>query len=70
MRAGDGGKLYGSVTSEQIVQALKEQHGYEVDKRKIELEEPIRACGQTTFNVKLVAGVSTRMLLNVIPADK
>ena len=70
VRAGDGGKLYGSVTNEQIVQALKEQHGYEVDKRKIEPEEPIRACGQTTFNIKLVAGVSTRMLLNVVPADK
>ncbi|MGI6172537.1 MAG: 50S ribosomal protein L9 [Christensenellales bacterium] len=69
VRAGEGGKLYGSVTTEMIAQALKEQHDCEIDKRKIETEEPIRTLGQAAFTVKLVAGVQTRMLLNVV-ADK
>ena len=38
-RGGEGGKLYGSVTGDMIAEALKEQHGIEVDKRKIELDE-------------------------------
>ena len=44
-RGGEGGKLYGTVTNEQIAQALKEQHGVEVDKRRIEPEEPIKSAG-------------------------
>ena len=42
-RGGEGGKLYGTVTNEQIAQALKAQHGVEVDKRRIEPEEPIKS---------------------------
>lgn len=65
-KAGEGGRLYGSVTAQEIAEALKEQHGMDVDRRKIELEEPIRAAGQTTFSIRLTAGVATRMLLNVV----
>ena len=52
-RGGEGGKLYGSVTGDMIAEALKEQHGIEVDKRKIELDEPIKAAGQSFVTVKL-----------------
>ncbi len=69
-KAGEGGRLYGSVTAQEIAEALKEQHGMDVDRRKIELEEPIRAAGQTTFSVRLTAGVATRMLLNVVAEGK
>ena len=65
VRGGEGGKLYGSVTNDQIATALKEQHGIEIDKRKLELEEPVKTAGQTTVTVKLYAGISTRMILNV-----
>lgn len=65
-KGGEGGKLYGQVTGSEIAAALKEQHGVEVDKRKIELSESVRSAGQTLFTVKLVAGVSTRMILNVV----
>ena len=64
-RGGEGGKLYGSVTNEQIADALKKQHGVEVDKRRIEPEEPIRAAGQTLCVVRFAAGGSTRMIVNV-----
>ena len=69
-KAGEGGRLYGSITVQEIADALKQQHGIDVDRRKIELEEPIRTAGQTTFNVRLTAGVATRMLLNVVAEGK
>ncbi len=69
-RGGEGGKLYGAVTNDQIALALKEQHGVDVDKRKIELEEPIKTAGQVLCTVKLTSGVSTRMLINVTVENK
>ena len=65
VRGGENGKIYGSVTSDQIAAALKEQLGVDVDKRKIEQEEPIKNAGQSFINLKLMAGVSTRMIVNV-----
>ncbi|MBQ6646836.1 MAG: 50S ribosomal protein L9 [Clostridia bacterium] len=63
-RGGENGKLYGSVTADMIAQALKAQHGIDVDKRKIEQEEPIRTAGQSFVTVKLYSGISVRMLVN------
>ena len=65
VRGGENGKLYGAITNDQIAAALKEQHGYEVDKRKLELEEPIKTAGQGFVTLKLLAGISTRMIVNV-----
>ncbi|MHB0913897.1 MAG: 50S ribosomal protein L9 [Armatimonadota bacterium] len=48
-KVGAGSKLYGSITSADIAEALAAQHGVKVDKRKIELEEPIKNLG--TYNV-------------------
>ena len=65
VRGGDNGKIYGAVTNDQIASALKEQLKVDVDKRKVEIEEPIKTAGQHFFNLKLLAGVSTRLLVNV-----
>jgi len=65
VRGGENGKLYGAVTNDQIAAALKEQHGFEVDKRKLELDEPIKTAGQAFVTLKLMAGISTRMIVNV-----
>lgn len=65
VRGGENGKLYGAITNEQIAAALKEQHGYDVDKRKLEQEEPIKTAGQSFVTLKLMAGISTRMIVNV-----
>ncbi len=51
-KAGEGGRVFGSVTSKQIADALKSM-GYKIDKRKIELEHPIKALGFTKVPVKL-----------------
>ena len=58
------------MTGREISAALKEQHGVEVDKRKLELEEPIKSAGQAFVTLKLMAGISTRMIVNVKIAEK
>ena len=65
VKGGENGKLYGSVTNDQIATALKEQHGIEIDKRKLEQEEPIKSAGQSFVTLKLYPGISTRMIVNV-----
>ncbi len=70
VRAGEGGRLYGSITTQEIAEALKAQHGVDLDRRKIELPEAVRTVGQTTVVLKLSAGISTRMILNIVAADK
>ena len=70
VKGGENGKLFGSVTTDQIAAALKAQHGVDVDRRKLELEEPIKTAGQFFVNLKLVAGINTRMIVNVRVAAK
>lgn len=70
VKGGAGGKLYGAVTNDIIAQALKEQYGLEIDKRKFEPENPIKTAGQTMCVVRLSAGVSTRMIINVVVEEK
>ena len=65
VKGGENGKLFGSVTTDQIAAALKDQHGVDIDKRRLELEEPIKSAGQYFVTLKLVAGISTRMIVNV-----
>ena len=64
-KSGDGGRLFGSITSKQIADTLEKTHGYKVDKRKIELDEPIRALGYTTVPVKLHPEVSGSIKVHV-----
>ena len=70
VRAGEGGRLYGAITTQEVADALKAQHGVDIDRRKIELPEAVRTLGQTTATLKLSPGVSTRMILNIVAADK
>ncbi|GGB42908.1 50S ribosomal protein L9 [Virgibacillus dakarensis] len=64
-KSGDSGRLFGSITSKQIAEALEKEHGYKIDKRKIELDEPIRALGYTTIPVKLHPDVSGSIKVHV-----
>lgn len=65
VRGGENGKIYGSITNDQLATAVREQLGVDADKRKIELQEPIRNAGQSFFTLKFMAGISTRMIVNV-----
>ena len=52
-KAGEGGKLFGSITTKDIAAALEEQCGIKVDKRKIVLDQPIKEIGTTRVKVKI-----------------
>ncbi len=69
-KCGAQGRLYGSVTGAEIADALKEQHGVDVDKRKIELAEPIRTVGETDVLIKLYPEISAKMVVRVTGGDK
>ena len=64
-RAGDGEMLYGSVTSADIADSLAAQ-GFEVDKRKIQLADPIRSISETTVPVKLHRDVVAKVKVKVV----
>ncbi|NLY41352.1 MAG: 50S ribosomal protein L9 [Desulfovibrionales bacterium] len=65
VRVGEGDKLYGSVTSSQIADILAEQ-GVDVDRRKIQLDDPIRSLGEYTLDVKLHPEVVAKLTVNVV----
>lgn len=70
IKCGDKGRLYGSVTSAEVAEALEKQHGITLDKRKIELGDPIREVGDREITLRLYTGVSTNMILRVEPLKK
>ncbi len=65
-RAGEGGKLYGSITTASIVDELKRVAGLEVDKRKVELREPIRSLGAHKVVVRLASELAPELTVNVV----
>lgn len=64
--AGTDGRFYGAVTSKDIAEALKAQTGIEADKRKIQLDAPIKAFGTYKIEVKLYAEVSGKFNVKVV----
>ena len=64
-KAGESGKLFGSVTSKEVTQELQSQLGVEVDKRKVSLESDIKAHGSYTAEVKLYPGVAAKIFVVV-----
>lgn len=64
-KAGAQGRLYGSVTSADVVEAVRQQHGVELDRREIELPEAIRQVGTFTGSVRLHRNVAARLTLDV-----
>ena len=65
-KTGEGGRLFGSVTSKEIAEALKKQHGIEVDKRKLELKEPIKALGNFEVQIKIRSDVTAKLQVHVV----
>lgn len=53
IKSGEGGKAFGSVSSKEIAEAAKDQHGLEIDKKKIQMPEAIKSLGVYQVNVKL-----------------
>lgn len=65
VKAGESGRLFGSVTSGDIAEAVEKQFGVKVDRRRIELDEPLKAVGSHKVVVRLYQGVQAELQVNV-----
>lgn len=68
-KAGAQGRLYGSITGQEVADALNEQYQVNIDKRKIELSETIRNVGEYEAVVKLYPEISAKMNLHVVAGE-
>ncbi len=64
-KAGEGGRLFGSVTSKEIAEELQKQHSIKIDKRKINLKEPIKSLGVTDVEVKVYPNITAALKVHV-----
>lgn len=65
IKAGEGGRTFGSISTKEIAGALNEQSGLELDKKKIQLSEPIKNAGSYTVGVKLHPKVTVELKIVV-----
>jgi large subunit ribosomal protein L9 len=65
-QAGDDGRLFGSVTSQDIADAIQDARGIEIDRRKVHLEEPIRTVGTRMVTVEVGDGVLANVKTMVV----
>lgn len=64
-KAGEGGKLFGSITSKDISAALKKQHNIDIDKKKIEMKDNIKSLGTTNVDVRVYTEVTATLKVKV-----
>ena len=65
-RAGEKGKLFGSITSGDIVAALQQQFGVELDRRRLGLDEPLKELGSVDLAIRLHADVVATLTVDVV----
>ena len=66
IKAGEGGRIFGSVSTKEIAQAAREQAGLELDKKKMVLADPIKALGTYEIPVKLHPKVTAKLSVQVV----
>ena len=64
-KAGQGGRLFGSITSKQVAEEIKKQYNINIDKRKIELECDIKEFGTYSAEIKLYTGITAKIDVQV-----
>ncbi|MFA7532994.1 MAG: 50S ribosomal protein L9 [Tissierellaceae bacterium] len=64
-KAGEGGRLFGSITSKDIADALKSQHNIDIDRRKIELKDNIKVLGANQVDVRVYAELVAKLNIMV-----
>lgn len=64
-KSGEGGRLFGSVTSKDITEIAKKKHGVEIDRRKLVLPEPIRELGVRNLEVRVYPSVVAKLKVHV-----
>ena len=68
IKAGEGGRAFGSVSTKEIAAAVKEQHNLEIDKKKIQLPEALKNFGSYEVSVKLHPQVTGKLTVKVVEA--
>lgn len=68
-KAGEGGRLFGSVTGKEIAEELLAQHHIEVDKKKIEMDEAIKTVGMHEVKLRLFAGISSTLKVEITAGE-
>ena len=66
IKTGEGGKIFGSISTKEIAQAAKEQTGLDLDKKKMQLSDPIKALGTYEVSVKLHPKVTAKLSVQVV----
>ena len=66
VKSGEGGRFFGSVSSKEIAEEIKKQLGYEIDKKKIQIDNPIKALGVTNVSIKLHTKVTAELKVQVV----
>ncbi len=61
IKVGEGGKVFGSISSKEVTEEIKKQLGITIDKKKIQMEAPIRAVGETSVPIKLHTKVTAKL---------
>lgn len=64
-KVGEGGRLFGSITSMDIAEAIKAQTGHDIDKKKIVLDKPIKSVGTFTITVKLYTEITAEIEVQI-----
>lgn len=65
-KAGEGGRLFGSVTNKEVADAIENQYGVKIERRKIELQEGIKTLGDHPVKIKLHSKVNIEMIVRVV----
>jgi len=68
-KCGENGRLFGSITAKEISDAILEQHGIEIDKKRIVMDDHIKELGETQLSVKVYAGISADITVSVEAAE-
>ena len=68
VKVGEGGRLFGAISTKEIADAAKSQLGFDLDKKKIVLKDPIKTLGDTTVAVKLHPQVQAKLAVKVTKA--
>lgn len=68
VKVGENKKLFGSITAKEIAAVLQKDHGFDVDKKKIVLSEPIKDLGQYEVDIKVFAGMTSKIFVIVSEA--
>lgn len=69
VRVGQGDRLYGSVTNQNIVEALQEQEGLAIDRRLVQLRDPLRQLGDFEVGVRIAQGVEPKIKVRIISSQ-